>query len=296
MMTPKNCKKMLNTANDVALKYHIEFGVTKCKLLKVGPGRAPTIKTGNTELENVNSYKYLGVLFNTRNNLKDHIEALASKIRAATLKIMAETRDKNFKGMKMRAIWEYANATLVPILTYGLPAWEPSKPETEKMQTILNRAIKTILYLPQSTPTLILLAETGTTPIDLTLKKRKLMQENQLKNTIKKGLVHKVIEGELIWKSKIDKIKSEFELSDTELEGENKLCQEPSIEKSERKWSPTSQQRLKINQKPNAGLRKKKQEIPLRSPGYMNKLNRKQCNTVIRTRSRMLKIKANQNK
>ena len=80
---------------------------------------------------------------------------------AATQKILLETGNKEFKGIKMRAIWELAETTIIPILTYGSEGWNPTKGEQEQIQTIFNKALKDILKLPHGTPTQILLGETG---------------------------------------------------------------------------------------------------------------------------------------
>ena len=70
---------MLDITNDIALKYHIEFGAPKCKVLKIGPGKKAKITLNQTDLEYVKTYKYLGVIFNNRNNLKEHIDELEKK-------------------------------------------------------------------------------------------------------------------------------------------------------------------------------------------------------------------------
>ena len=61
----------------------------------------------------------------------------------------------------MQAIWQLFCATIVPIMIYGSEGWNLNKKEENQIQTIHNKAIKTILALPQGTPTNILLAETG---------------------------------------------------------------------------------------------------------------------------------------
>ena len=60
-------------------------------------------------------------------------------------------------------------------MTYGSEGWNFSKKEENQLQTVHNRAIKTILALPQGTPTNILLTETGQVPLKYTMKKKKIM-------------------------------------------------------------------------------------------------------------------------
>ena len=61
----------------------------------------------------------------------------------------------------MEAVCQLADSIVIPILTYGAEGWEPTKTELQQLQTIMNKALKTLLFLPQQAPTGILLQETG---------------------------------------------------------------------------------------------------------------------------------------
>ena len=56
----------------------------------------------------------------------------------------------------------------------------PVKEEKGKLQTILNDAIKTILYLHNDTPTTILLNETGHIPVEYTITKKQILQAKRI--------------------------------------------------------------------------------------------------------------------
>ena len=66
-------------------------------------------------------------MINNKGDLEDQIIALKGKIHAATQEILAETGNKEFKGMKMAAIWELVETIIIPIITYGSESWEPKK-------------------------------------------------------------------------------------------------------------------------------------------------------------------------
>ena len=102
-------QQMLDITNHVAKKYHIEFGAAKCKIVKIGPGQKSKITLNNTTLEEVPKYKYLGKIYNSKGNLEEHLKETESKVTAAMQKILSETGDKEFKGMRMKAI--YGNAS-----------------------------------------------------------------------------------------------------------------------------------------------------------------------------------------
>ena len=99
-------QQMLDITNHVAKKYHIEFGAAKCKVVKIGPGQKSKITLNNTTLEEVPKYKYLGKIYNSKGNLEEHLKETESKVTAAMQKILSETGDKEFKGMRMKAIWQ----------------------------------------------------------------------------------------------------------------------------------------------------------------------------------------------
>ena len=90
--------------------------------------------------------------------------------------------------MKMAAIWELVETIIIPIITYGSESWEPKKKEMTQIEAIFNKTLKTILQLPDQTPTATLLAETGFIPIELVVKK-KIMHANRVLTKEKMGLI-----------------------------------------------------------------------------------------------------------
>ena len=63
--------------------------------------------------------KYLGQLISKMNNTEAYIEAIEDKIHAATQNTITETGSKQFKGLKMQAIWQLFDVIIIPIMTYG---------------------------------------------------------------------------------------------------------------------------------------------------------------------------------
>ena len=77
---PKELQTMLNITNEIAGRYHIEFGEEKSKIMKIGaPKNKPEFKLGSMKMEYSDCYKYLGLLLNTKNNLDDHIKSTKGK-------------------------------------------------------------------------------------------------------------------------------------------------------------------------------------------------------------------------
>ena len=127
-------------------------------------------------------------MINNKAYLEDQIKALKGKIHASTQEILTKTGNNQFKEMKMAAIWELMETVIIPIITYGSESWEPKK-EMTQIEAIFNKTLKTILQLPDLTPTSTLLAEAGFIPIELVVKKKKTMQANRVLTKEKMGLI-----------------------------------------------------------------------------------------------------------
>ena len=115
----------------------------------------------------------------------------------------------------MKAIWQLVDATIIPILTYAAEGWNYTKEEIEKTQTIFNEALKTILFLPQGTPTTILLNETGYPAIEDIIKKKRIMQAHRVINMKKNPLIKKMTQHEnSTWMKRTNGILEEFKVKD----------------------------------------------------------------------------------
>ena len=80
----KYLQEMLNITYDVANKYHIEFGMAKSKILKIGKTKEkPHLYLGNNELEYVQTYKYLGETMNNKGTMENHIKETTQKNRSS---------------------------------------------------------------------------------------------------------------------------------------------------------------------------------------------------------------------
>ena len=104
---PEEIQEMLNITNEIAGRYHIEFGKEKSKVLKIGKKKTrPKFRLGDLELEYTEKYKYLGLTLNSSNNLKDHLMSTKGKTEAALQTILSIAGDKTFKNIEMGTIWE----------------------------------------------------------------------------------------------------------------------------------------------------------------------------------------------
>ena len=140
---------------------------------------------------------------------------VARKIKGANTRIIAEPGNKEFKGIKMKAIWQLVDSIIIPILTYACESWMRTKEEKPKLQTIRNDAIKTILYLPNGTPTTILLNETGHIPVEYTITKKQILQAKRIDEMKSDSLIKDAtIASKSTWRKMIDKKVEDLHIKD----------------------------------------------------------------------------------
>lgn len=128
--------------------------------------------------------RWLGVFFDASPFFNNHVTNLASKARvaAAGLGMLANT----VRGVNPLVMRRVVHACIIPILTYGSPAWWPDVARTnqkgkivqnriqglcEKLDKAKNIALKTILPTWRTTPIKNLQREAATPPIRHTINK-----------------------------------------------------------------------------------------------------------------------------
>ncbi len=287
-------KQMMECTNDVAKRYHIEFGAAKCKIIRIGNGPKADISLNNTQLEETNKYKYLGEIINNKGSLKDHLEELRGKTHAAVQKILIETGDKEFKGIKMRAIWELIETSIIPIITYASEGWKMTQENIKQIQTIFNNALKEILRLPQGTPTLIMLAETGFLPMDLIIKEKKINQHERIQKKDETKLIRKITtKNNSLWQREMDQLMEEYNLTPDDIKSKKINTKEMVKKSNKEKFWKRIQEEATQKSKTQSWITYRNSIKIKHRPEYMNRIGRKECSTLIRARGRMIPTKDN---
>ena len=181
---PEELQKMLKITNEVTCRYHIEFGSAKSKILKIGKNRHyPDIYLGENKMEYVNTYKYLGEMFNHKGNAEEHIIQQKQKTEAAYQTILTIMGNQHFNNIELETAWKLLETCTQPIITYGGETWEMTKQEEKRINQIQENIIRRILMVPQSTPTESLYIETGLLDITTIVTKNRLNMEKNYTNT-----------------------------------------------------------------------------------------------------------------
>ena len=290
-------QEILDITNHVANKYHIQFGAAKCKVIKRGNGKKSALTLNGEILEEVPRYKYLGEIINNKGNLSDHLEEIEKKIKGATATILAETGNKEFKGIKMHAVWQMVDTIIIPILTYSCEGWNPTKEETRKLQSIFNETIKTILYLPQGTPTTILLNETGNIPVEYIIKKKQILQMKRIQEMKGDALIKDATKNnQSKWRKNVEKYAEELHIKDILLTTNKNNLKRLITDEINTKILDDIANEAENKSKLRHWMERREDIIIGKRPGYMNELTRKQCNVIIRARASMLTTRTNYKK
>ena len=114
---------MLKITNEVACRYHIEFGQNK---------HYPDIYLGENKMEYVNTYKYLGEMFNHKGNAEEHLIQQKKKTEAAYQIILTIMGNQLFYNIELETAWKLLETCVQPIITYGGETCEMTKQEEKE--------------------------------------------------------------------------------------------------------------------------------------------------------------------
>jgi hypothetical protein len=178
-------QKMLDITDDIAKRYHIQFGKEKSQVITIGKTQyQPQFNLGKVTLDNTESYKYLGMTINKKGNLADHLVKTKGKVEAALQTSFSLAGNDEFYKMEMSTTWRLVHACILPILTHGAETWNPTKAELKEAQRILNNTLKRILRIPTTTPSEIITAETGVWDIETQMDKKQIMYYHKIRNNV----------------------------------------------------------------------------------------------------------------
>ena len=188
--------------------------------------------------------------------------------------------------MKMAAIWKLVETLIIPIITYASESWEPKKKEMIKIEAIFNKTLKTILQLPDQTPTATLLAETGFLPIELVVKKKKIMHANRILTKEKMGLLQLIRKDKSLWREGIKHIQEEYNISDETLTGNKETLRKIMYYENKSKFKQYVRKEAEQKSKVKHWLEIRGGEIPQRRAVYLKRMTRKQCSNIIKAKDK----------
>ena len=279
---------MLNVINEIAAKYHIEFGMPKSNILKIGKKECITMMPlGSQAMTLTTEYKYLGFNQTNKNKLEKHIKYTKAKTEGAYQKILKVAGDSLFKGIELKTIWELIDCEVAAIALNTSEVWDPTPKENKEHNQILDNIIKRTLKTPRSTPREALYIETGMLDLEARRHKnrinmRKRVMEKSTEST--KITMNAPVKGG--WSELTDALDARYGTANKGKEAVSKLVgigfqkkiHTDGEEKSKIKYLLEGRQKnMEVNKKAE----------------YLEWLNRNKASAVFLTRTRMFPAKNN---
>ena len=288
---PASLQRMLDTTHKIASKYRIKFGTEKSKIIQVNTKQNLMInfKLGGQNMENTDTYKYLGITFNNKGNMSDHIKNLEGKAEAATQAIINISANNTLKKLQLPTTWKLHKTCLLPMITYSTESLNLTKKELTKLEGIRTTALKRYLITPKSTPDIAILSETASLPIQTKIEEKTIMYYHKKRSQNN----HTFLE-ETKWHTNLQNILKKHDITTEQLT--NKPTKQiRTMVKHKLKHSHMKQLEMRNQNRSktkNILLQRNKQNI-LTKPKYMNTLSRNKCSAIFKYKSKMIDVKAN---
>ena len=153
--------------------WRLKANTDKTKVIGFARGRQSThlkFILNGSELEIVNEFNYLGILFNRTGHFNKTIKKQAEKAPKAMFEVLKRGRKHN---LSIECHLELSNKMVKPILLYGSEIWGFSK-NIQGLEKVQLRFCKLLLKLKTSTPSYMIYGELGLFPIEIDVKLRML--------------------------------------------------------------------------------------------------------------------------
>ena len=171
--TENELRTCLKTLEDYYKEKKMSINIDKTKTMIIHKGRLPKIQPfsiNQTNLENVNKYKYLGIWFTTSMNFNEHIKFITNKARS---KIGYLWKMLNIGELSLDVTLQIFDCYIQPIYTYGIGVWwqNSNKNIVQMINATFTMYIKIWMKIPVASTNSLFYFTTKTTELNNTLEK-----------------------------------------------------------------------------------------------------------------------------
>ena len=171
--TPENLQKALDNLAEYCDVAGLKVNVDKTKIVIFSRGRTrniPVFFLNNINFEVLPDYVYLGVLFNFNNKYQKAQNRLCQAGNRAMFSLLKKCRKLN---LPIDTQLDLFDKCIHPVITYGCEIW--GYESLEQVLRFQKRFLKLVLGANKSTPSCMILGETGCYPIHLEIQSRLLV-------------------------------------------------------------------------------------------------------------------------
>ena len=169
--SPDELQNAMNAVYNYCDLWKLSVNTSKTKVVIFSRGKVrniPTFIFGKDNLEVVDDYTYLGIIFNFNGKFKKAVDKQIASARRALFIL----RKKAIKlKLPIDLQLELFDKTILPILLYGAEVWGYSSHKAQ-IEIFYRKFLKSVLRLNNRTPDPMVYGETGKTHIELYIKER----------------------------------------------------------------------------------------------------------------------------
>jgi hypothetical protein len=105
----------------IYISYHISYHIISCRAAKRKDRKNVEIYVNNRIIEQVNSIKYLGIIFDNKMTFREHVNYIEEKCKKLIF-MLAKTAKLSW-GLKHEALKTIYTGGILPLILYGAPVW-----------------------------------------------------------------------------------------------------------------------------------------------------------------------------
>ena len=163
--------------NEFAMKHKLKWGSSKCNVMQIGKSAyvEKQWKLGSIDISSCESYKYLGDIIMRNNGNQKNIEDRENKVKMVTRKIMSMCSSDVLNKMEVWPLLKLHESKTISTMLTNAETWVLGKEDRKKLERIELWALKHLLGLPPTTPTLAVIVITGTLFTSQRIDKKQLI-------------------------------------------------------------------------------------------------------------------------
>ena len=178
-------KEILKMVDEFAIKHKLQWGHSKCNVMRVGSHRNDANKTwnlGSMEIKETSTYRYLGDHISSDGKNATNIESRKTKTQATTININSIASTEILRKIETSVLLDLHDKVTIPGLIANAESWSLLKTETTEIERIEQQALKSMFDLPLHTPIPALIYTFGTIFTHLRIEKRRLNYLHKILN------------------------------------------------------------------------------------------------------------------